>query len=61
MNLIKKEFTDIANATIVEKQQKIQEQSASIFEEKMKPVMQKVIEFQDKVEKFNLFIPNGVC
>ncbi len=50
---IKEDFVNLANATLVEKQQKIQEQNAQTLEDKMKPVLERIKEFQKKVDDFN--------
>jgi len=53
IEVLRKEFSQIANETIIEKQQKLQEQNASTLEDKLKPVIERVKEFQEKVENFN--------
>ncbi len=50
---IREDFANLANATLVEKQQKIQEQNAQTLEDKIKPMIERVKEFQEKVDAFN--------
>lgn len=53
MELVKNEFTNLANNALIEKQKNLQEQNALALDDKLKPVMERIKEFQQKVEQYN--------
>ena len=53
LELVKTEFVNLANNAIIEKQQKMQEQNSFAIDEKFKPVLERIKEFQEKIETFN--------
>lgn len=53
MELVKNEFINLANSALIEKQKNLQEQNALALDDKLKPVMERIKEFQQKVEQYN--------
>ena len=52
--LIKRDFTRIANETIKNEQEDLRKQNRETLEEKIQPLTKELGEFKEKVEKFNL-------
>lgn len=53
-NLIKKDFTLLANQIIQNEQEDLRKQNRETLEEKILPLTKELGEFKDKVEKFNI-------
>ncbi len=52
-DIIKKDFTEIANKVIKEEQSDLREQNREALEEKLKPIKENFEKFREKVEEFN--------
>ena len=53
-NIIKQDFTQIANSTIKLEQEDLRKQNREALEEKLMPLSKELNEFKDKVDKFNV-------
>ena len=51
--LVKKDFTEIANKVIKEEQSDLREQNREALEEKLKPFRENFEQFKEKIEDFN--------
>ncbi len=51
LNIVKSEFVNMANSALIDKQKLLQEQNAATLDEKIKPMIERIKEFQEKVEQ----------
>ena len=51
LDLVKNEFVNMANSALIDKQKLLQEQNATALDEKIKPMIERIKDFQQKVEE----------